>query len=76
MPTYEYQCSDCGYVYEVFHKISLEPLKQCPKCSKDTLKRCVGGGNAVLNFKGSGFYITDYAKKSDQTSSKEPSDKK
>ncbi|MCH9632050.1 MAG: hypothetical protein S4CHLAM6_03740 [Chlamydiae bacterium] len=74
MPTYEYQCSDCSYTYEVFHKISLDPLTQCPKCRKDTLKRCVGGKNAVLNFKGSGFYITDYGKNPEQKPSKESSD--
>lgn len=40
-----------------------EPLKTCPKCKKQALKRLVGGG-AGLIFKGSGFYITDYKKKS------------
>lgn len=60
MPTYDYNCAECGYQYEVFHKISQEPLKECPKCSKPSLKRGIGGQNAVLSFKGSGFYITDY----------------
>lgn len=63
MPTYEYQCTDCAYLYEAFHKISDDPLKECPKCHKSTLKRLIGGKDAVLNFKGSGFYITDYSKK-------------
>lgn len=40
-----------------------EPLKKCPKCKKTGVKRLVGGG-AGLIFKGSGFYITDYKKKS------------
>ena len=40
-----------------------EPLKKCPKCKKQSLKRLVGGG-AGLIFKGTGFYITDYKKKS------------
>ena len=40
-----------------------QPLKQCPACKRRTLKRQVGGG-AGLIFKGSGFYITDYKKKS------------
>ena len=40
-----------------------EPLKKCPKCGKNALKRLVGGG-AGLIFKGSGFYITDYKNKS------------
>ena len=46
-----------------------EPLKECPKCGKDSLKRLLGTG-AGLIFKGSGFYITDY-KKSGGTSSSE-----
>ncbi len=66
MPTYEYRCKDCGYVYDVFHKISQSPLKKCPKCSKETLQRSIGGGDAILNFKGDGFYITDYAQKKDK----------
>jgi len=39
-----------------------EPLKKCPKCKKSGVKRLVGGG-AGLIFKGTGFYITDYKKK-------------
>jgi len=39
-----------------------EPLKKCPKCNKSGVKRLVGGG-AGLIFKGTGFYITDYKKK-------------
>ena len=40
-----------------------EPLKKCPACKRQALKRKVGGG-AGLIFKGTGFYITDYKKKS------------
>lgn len=40
-----------------------EPLKKCPKCGKTGVKRLIGGG-AGLIFKGTGFYITDYKKKS------------
>lgn len=72
MPTYEYQCAECGYVYDVFHKMSEKPLTKCPKCSKDALKRSIGGQNAVLNFKGKGFYITDYVKNSSENKSKDP----
>lgn len=63
MPTYEYACTKCGHAFEAFQSMKDEPLKQCPKCRKQTLKRLVGGG-AGLIFKGSGFYITDYKKKS------------
>jgi predicted nucleic acid-binding Zn ribbon protein len=48
---------------EAFQSMKDEPLKQCPACKRRTLKRKVGGG-AGLIFKGTGFYITDYKKKS------------
>jgi len=60
MPTYEYQCLNCGYKFDVFQKVNDEPLKQCPKCQGE-IKRLISGGTGVI-FKGSGFYATDYAK--------------
>jgi len=62
MPTYEYACKNCGCRFEEFQSIAAEPIKTCPQCEKDTVERLVSGG-AGLIFKGSGFYITDYAKK-------------
>ncbi|MBC7368520.1 MAG: zinc ribbon domain-containing protein [Undibacterium sp.] len=63
MPTYEYLCPKCGHAFELFQSMRDEPLKKCPKCKKAGVKRLIGGG-AGLIFKGSGFYITDYKKKS------------
>jgi putative FmdB family regulatory protein len=63
MPTYEYVCTKCGHEMEAFQSMKDEPLKQCPACKRRTLKRKIGGG-AGLIFKGTGFYITDYKKKS------------
>ena len=63
MPTYEYACTKCGHEMEAFQSMKDEPLKQCPACKRRTLKRKIGGG-AGLIFKGTGFYITDYKKKS------------
>ncbi|MBI5425550.1 MAG: zinc ribbon domain-containing protein [Opitutae bacterium] len=63
MPTYEYVCTQCDHELEAFQSMKDEPLKKCPACKKPKLKRKVGGG-AGLIFKGSGFYITDYKKKS------------
>jgi putative FmdB family regulatory protein len=75
MPTYDYVCSECGYRFEEFQQMKDEPLKICPQCHKETVRRLIGGGNGFL-FKGSGFYTTDYrnsgyekAKKADTTPS-------
>lgn len=61
MPTYEYKCTECGHVLEEFQSMSAEPLRTCPNCKKETLKRGLGGGAATI-FKGQGFYLTDYGK--------------
>ncbi len=76
MPTYEYKCFDCEHAMEHFQKITDNPLKTCPSCGKESLKRGPGGGIG-LSFKGSGFYITDYAAKKPEhkcckTEKKEP----
>lgn len=60
MPTYEYRCKKCGFRFEEFQSIVDKPLTVCPSCGGE-LERLVSGG-AGLIFKGSGFYITDYAK--------------
>ncbi len=60
MPTYAYYCKSCGHEMDAFQKITEEPLKQCPSCKKHSLQRGPGGGIG-LSFKGSGFYINDYA---------------
>ena len=69
MPTYEYACQGCSHQFEQFQSIKDEPLVQCPKCKKRKLKRLVGSG-AGLIFKGTGFYITDYKKKSGDSGAK------
>ncbi len=63
MPTYEYACQSCDHEFEQFQSMLAEPLTKCPACGKKRLKRLVGMG-AGLIFKGTGFYITDYKKKS------------
>ena len=59
MPTYDYECQDCGHTFELFQSINAAVETTCPKCQKETLKRLIGTGAAVV-FKGSGFYQTDY----------------
>ncbi|HEX4970726.1 MAG TPA: zinc ribbon domain-containing protein [Steroidobacteraceae bacterium] len=62
MPIYEYECSNCKFYVEALQKISEAPLKQCPSCKKQTLKRLVSA--PVFRLKGGGWYETDF--KSDQ----------
>ena len=72
MPTYEYQCQNCGHEFEEFQSITAKPLKKCPECKKMKLQRLIGGG-AGLIFKGSGFYITDYRSDSYKAAAKKDS---
>jgi len=64
MPTYEYQCQKCGHRFSEFQRIVDLPIKDCPKCGKrDCVEQIISGGSGLI-FKGSGFYITDYKRKS------------
>lgn len=58
MPTYDYECSDCGHAFEAFHSMSAQSISVCPECD-GTVRRLIGTGAGLL-FKGSGFYQTDY----------------
>lgn len=60
MPTYEYECTSCGYIFDVFQNINDKRLETCPKCEKK-VKRLIGSGSGII-FKGTGFYATDYRK--------------
>jgi len=60
MPLYEYECEACGGRFEVIQKFS-EVTEQCRKCGKGPVKRLMS--SPAIQFKGSGFYITDYAQK-------------
>ena len=63
MPTYEYQCQKCGHRFDHFQSMTELPLKRCPLC-KGLVERLISGGGGVI-FKGSGFYINDYARSDD-----------
>lgn len=58
MPTYEYLCKSCGHRFEIWQRMSDEPLMVCPACGAD-IRRVVFPAGIV--FKGSGFYKTDHA---------------
>jgi putative FmdB family regulatory protein len=68
MPIYEYQCNDCRERQEVIQSFSDAPLEHCPKCG-GTMKKLIS--SPAIQFKGSGFYKTDYA----SASSKAPETK-
>ena len=61
MPIYEYECTKCGHHFEVIQKVSDAPLKKCEKC-KGKAERLIS--SPAIQFKGTGWYVTDYAKKS------------
>lgn len=58
MPLYEYQCEKCGERVEIIQRVSDKPYSHCPKCGGD-MKKLVSA--PAIQFKGSGFYKTDYA---------------
>jgi putative FmdB family regulatory protein len=60
MPLYEYQCDACGHRFEAIQKFSDPPLELCPKCGSPVHKL---QSAPAFQFKGSGWYITDYARK-------------
>ena len=66
MPLYEYQCDACGNRFEKIVKFSDPPLEECPTCGGKVQKLL---SSPAIQFKGSGWYITDYAKKSSSDSS-------
>lgn len=72
MPTYEYECRACGHRFELFQRMTESPRKRCPRC-KGKVQRLIGKGAGII-FKGSGFYETDYKKKTGgETAGKEKS---
>ncbi len=62
MPLYEYECRERGHVTEVIQRLSDPPLKSCPECGSPVRKLLSA---PAFQFKGEGWYVTDYARKSD-----------
>lgn len=67
MPIYEYECEQCSKRTELLQKVSDAPLAACPDCQGHVRKVVSPPG---LHFKGSGWYVTDYAKKNGEQASK------
>ena len=62
MPTYQYQCTHCGHDFEILQSMKENRLKKCPQCHQSKLQRLIGTGSGII-FKGTGFYETDYKRK-------------
>jgi putative FmdB family regulatory protein len=58
MPTYEYECRECGHAFERFQGINEDPIGTCPECG-GSVRRLISTGGGLV-FKGPGFYATDY----------------
>ena len=67
MPLYEYECEACGTRFERIQKFSDPPVDRCPDCGEQKVRKLVS--SPAIQFKGSGFYINDYAKKGAGTDS-------
>jgi len=72
MPLYEYQCKKCGHLFEKIQKFSDKPVKKCPECG-GPVEQTISA--PAVQFKGSGWYVTDYAKKSHTSSSSDSGSK-
>jgi len=72
MPLYEYKCTACGSVFEILQKVNAPPLKKCIHCH-GAVKKVLSP--PALQFKGSGWYVTDYASKAREASDPDPKDK-
>ena len=71
MPLYEYQCDSCGHRFERIQKFSDPPIETCPVCSGPVHKLI---SSPAIQFKGSGWYITDYSKKSGESARRDSGD--
>lgn len=60
MPTYDYQCAECGHRFELRQGFDAEPVEMCPRCQGRAHRRF---HSVAVIYKGSGFYTTDYARK-------------
>lgn len=61
MPLYEYLCRACAHQFERIVKFSDAPLRTCPNCGKETVDQMISA--PAVQFKGTGWYVTDYARK-------------
>jgi putative FmdB family regulatory protein len=70
LPLYEYKCVKCGHRFEKIENLNASESKKCPKCGAKAERQVSA---SAIQFKGSGWYVTDYAGKKPDTSSGEKS---
>jgi putative FmdB family regulatory protein len=61
MPIYEYECRACGYRFELIQKVGDKQVRTCPECKAKKVERLVHA--PAIQFKGEGWYVTDYSDK-------------
>ena len=66
MPLYEYECQACHHRFEQIQRFSDPLVRQCPKCGRKKVKKLPS--SPAIQFKGSGWYITDYQRKASSSS--------
>jgi putative FmdB family regulatory protein len=66
VPIYEYRCQKCRHTFEKIQKFSDAPVKKCPECGGPVEKLL---SPSTVQFKGSGWYVTDYARKAESSKS-------
>jgi putative FmdB family regulatory protein len=71
MPLYEYECDACGARFELIQKFSDPPAETCKKCGAGPVRKLISP--PAFQFKGSGWYITDYARKGESGGGKKDS---
>ena len=68
MPLYEYECSACGHRFELIQRFADQPADTCVACGKGPVRKLLSA--PAFHFKGTGWYVTDYAKKDGPTAVK------
>jgi putative FmdB family regulatory protein len=72
MPLYEYRCLACGHLFELIQKFSDPAPASCTRCGQGPVERQLS--SPAIQFKGSGWYITDYARKASSEDGSKKSD--
>jgi putative FmdB family regulatory protein len=72
VPLYEYQCKVCHHRFEKIQKFSDPLVTECPECGEDEVEQMISA--PAVQFKGTGWYVTDYPKKGSHSASASKSD--